>query len=60
MRQDENSGQLFRASVAHAVDLSAWQVVQGLGILYLSVKAGLMKAKVWARTLMSARVSPGL
>jgi hypothetical protein len=43
-------------SVAQAVDLSAWQVVQGLGILYLSVMAGVMKAKVWALTFTSAMV----
>ena len=42
--------------MAQAVDLSAWHVVQGLGILYLSVMAGVMKANVWARTFTSAMV----
>ena len=36
--------------MAQAVDLSAWQDVQGLGILYLSVMDGGMNLKVWART----------
>jgi len=44
------------APVAQAVDLSVWQLVQGLGILYLSVMAGVMKAKVCARTFTSAMV----
>lgn len=44
------------ASVAQAVVLSEWHVVQGLGILYLSVMAGVMKAKVWERTFTSAMV----
>jgi hypothetical protein len=50
MRQGEYSGQLRMVSVAQAVDLSAWHWVQGLGTLYLSVIAGVMTAKVWART----------
>ena len=29
--------------------LSMWQEVHGFGILYLSVIAGAMKPKVWAR-----------
>jgi len=29
-------------SVAHALDLSWWQVLQGFGIPYLSVIAGVM------------------
>jgi hypothetical protein len=32
--------------VAQAVDLSVWQDVQGFGILYFSVMAGVMKANV--------------
>ena len=32
--------------LAHAVSLSVWQEVHGLGILYLSVIAGVMKRKV--------------
>jgi hypothetical protein len=32
--------------VAHSVDLSVWQEVQGFGILYLSVIAGVMNLKV--------------
>ena len=44
------------ASAAQAVDLSAWHVVQGFGILYLSVIPGVMKANVCARTLTSATV----
>ena len=55
-RQGERSGQWRRASVAQAVGLSAWHVVQGLGILYLSVMVGVMKAKVWALTMTSAMV----
>jgi len=48
MRQGELSGQWLIASLAQPVDLSAWQVVQGLGILYLSVIAGVMKSNVCA------------
>ena len=48
MRQGEVSGQWLMASSAHAVDLSWWQEVQGLGILYRSVMAGEMNRKVWA------------
>jgi hypothetical protein len=44
------------ASVAQAEDLSVWQDVQGLGILYLSLMAGVMNAKVCARTFTSAMV----
>ena len=43
-------------SVAHAVVLSVWHEVQGLGILYLSVMSGVMNANVWARTFTSAMV----
>ena len=57
IRQGERSGQCRRASVAQAVDLSAWQDVQALGILYLSVMAGVMNPKVCARTLTSATVT---
>lgn len=32
--------------LAHSVDLSVWQDVHGLGILYFSVIAGVMKRKV--------------
>ncbi len=42
--------------MAQAVGLSLWQDVHGLGILYLSVLDGGMKAKVWARTFTSAMV----
>ena len=56
MRHGERSGQCRKASVAQAVVLSAWQVVQGFGILYLSVIAGVMKANVCARTFTSAIV----
>jgi hypothetical protein len=45
-RQGERSGQWVRAWVAQAVGLSLWQVVQGLGIWYLSVLDGGMKLKV--------------
>jgi hypothetical protein len=55
-RQGERSGQCRTASVAQAVVLSAWQVVQGFGILYLSVMAGVMKANVCDRTFTSAIV----
>ena len=44
------------ASAAQAVVLSVWQDVHGLGILYLSVMAGVMNSNVWARTLTSAMV----
>jgi len=56
IRHGERSGQCRKASVAHAVVLLAWQVVQGLGILYLSVIAGVTKAKVCARTFTSTMV----
>lgn len=56
MRQGDRSGQCFKASVAQAVVLSAWHVVQGFGILYLSVIAGVMNANVCARTFTSATV----
>ena len=56
MRQGERSGQRRITSVAQAVDLSVWHDVQGLGILYLSVTAGVMNAKVCARTFTSAMV----
>src|SRR5580700_10232088 len=55
-RQGERSDQCRKASVAQAVVLSAWQVVQGFGILYFSVIAGMIKAKVCDRTLTSAIV----
>ena len=38
--------QVIRFFVAQSVDLSVWQDVQGLGILYLSVIAGEMNLKV--------------
>ena len=56
MRHGDRSGQCFKASVAQAVVLSAWHVVQGFGILYLSVTAGVMNAKVCERTFTSAIV----
>ena len=49
-RQGERSGQWRIASLAQAVLLSVWQEVHGLGILYFSVIAGVMNAKVWERT----------
>src|SRR5215469_13286971 len=55
-RQGEYSGQRRRASVAQAVDLSVWHWVQGLGISYRSVAAGVMTSKVWARTKTPAMV----
>ena len=42
--------------MAHAMLLSAWQEVQGFGILYFSVMAGVMNAKVCACTLTFAMV----
>ncbi len=42
--------------MAQAVVLSAWHDVQGFGILYLSVIAGVMKANVCERTFTSAIV----
>ena len=42
-----------RASRAHAVVLSVWQVVHGFGILYSSVIAGVMNLNVWLRTFTS-------
>ena len=56
MRQGEPSGQCCKVSVAQAVDLSVWQVVQGFGILYFSVIAGVMNANVCERTFTSAIV----
>jgi hypothetical protein len=56
MRQGDRSGQCRSASVAQALLLSAWQVVQGFGILYLSVIAGVINANVWERTFTSAMV----
>lgn len=50
MRHGERSGHFFSASAAHAVVLSVWQAVHGLGILYLSVIAGVMKSNVCALT----------
>ena len=44
-------------SLAHAVVFSVWQDVQGLGILYLSVIAGVINANVCARTLTSPTVT---
>src|ERR1700678_1739277 len=38
--------QVISSFVAHSVDLSVWQDVQGFGILYLSVIAGDMNLKV--------------
>lgn len=56
IRHAERSGQRRNSSVAHAVVLSVWHVVQGLGILYLSVIAGVINANVCARTFTSAMV----
>lgn len=42
--------------MAHDVDLSVWHEVYGLGILYLSVIAGVMNPNVGARTFTSAMV----
>lgn len=46
--QGETSDQWLIAFSAHAVDLSVWHDVHGLGMLYLSVMAGDMNRKVWA------------
>jgi hypothetical protein len=56
MRQGERSAHVFKAAVAQAVVLSAWQRLQALGICNDSVMAGLMKRKVWLRTFTSAMV----
>ena len=56
VRQGERSGQCRNASVAQAVVLSVWHVVQGFGILYSSVIAGVMNANVCARTFTSEMV----
>jgi hypothetical protein len=48
--QLEILGQRLIAFAAQAVDLSAWQDVQGLGILYFWVIVGEIKRKVWAWT----------
>ena len=45
------------ASAAQPVVLSVWHEVHGLGILYLSVIAGVMNANVCARTLTFAIVT---
>ena len=42
--------------MAHAVVLSVWQEMQGFGILYFSVIAGVMNANVCACTLIFAIV----
>ena len=55
-RQGDTPGQDFRASVAHAFDLSVWQPVHALGILNSSVIVGVMNSNVWLRTLMLATV----
>ena len=50
IRHGDASVQCRMASAVHAVVLSMWQDVHGFGILYFSVMAGVMKAKVCART----------
>lgn len=45
-RQGERSVHWLKAFVAHAVVLSEWHDVHALGILYLSVMAGLIKRNV--------------
>jgi hypothetical protein len=45
-RQGDVVFQVVSSFVAQSVDLSVWQDVQGLGILYLSVIAGEMNLKV--------------
>jgi hypothetical protein len=45
-RQGERSPQVFKAAVAHSVDLSLWQTLHGLGIFNASVSAGLMNLNV--------------
>ena len=50
MRQGEVFGHRFKASVAQAVDLSAWHTLHGLGIFRVSVLAGEIKRNVWLRT----------
>jgi len=46
IRHGEVVLQVVNSFVAQSVDLSVWQDVQGLGILYLSVIAGEMNLKV--------------
>ena len=45
-RHGEIVFQIINSFVAHSVDLSVWQEVQGLGILYLFVIVGEMNLKV--------------
>lgn len=49
-RHGDTFDQSLKCSVAHAVDLSVWHDVHGLGILYLSVMSGVMNLNVWACT----------
>ncbi len=56
IRHGDTGDQLFNCCIAQTVDLSLWQSVQGLGILYLSVIVGLINRKVWLRTFTSAIV----
>ena len=49
-------GQVFKASIAQAGDLSVWQTLQALGTLEARVSAGEMNRKVWLRTFTSAMV----
>jgi hypothetical protein len=56
MRHGDRSGHCRNASMAQAVLLSARHVVQGFGILYLSVIAGVINANVWESTFTSAMV----
>jgi hypothetical protein len=55
-RQGERSAHVFRAVLAHAVDLSAWQTLQAFGIFNASVVTGVTKLNVWLRTFTSAMV----
>ena len=55
-RQGDLSGHWRIASVAQASLLSAWHDVQGFGILYFSLIAGVMNANVCARTFTSEMV----
>src|SRR5665213_2774480 len=50
IRQGDLSLQPLIAAAAHLVSLSAWQVLQALGIFIVSVSTGVMKWKLWVET----------
>jgi hypothetical protein len=49
-RHGERSDQWLMVCAAHSGDLSAWQELHALGILYFTVAVGLMNLNVWERT----------